>query len=770
MHGSRRACALAMAALFGLCISSAAMASDASFTLTATAKDLDAYFPGQLGNGFFSTLTGPRGTEGNLAYMIGLMDETPGDVARPAAIPGWTGIDYSTGLSHAGQFWLNQVDMTPARFQDYRQTLDMYDGTLATHYRYIDGRKRTDIDVATLVSQASPHLAATQLTLTPDFDGDVQISFPLDLWAPHQPRFPLATLDGPQMQEAVAAHNLQLRPMPPDVPDRAPLWYHGDTQLVAGDGDTQQLTLWLDGRAAHGARMAEAVAVSLPRGLHVRDVRLYRSDYKLSLEVHADVRKGQSYRFAKFVAASRERWGGDAKDDLALATKARDQGFDALLSAHRDAWHRLWQSDIVIDGDAKAQQIVHSDLYYLLSNAAPDTDWPIGACGMTPGYTGHVFWDSDSWVFPALLLLHPERAKSLVMFRSRSLPQAEQRAKARGLRGAMYPWEADPDNGSSQTPHSAQILDEREIHVNADVAIAQWQYYLATHDLDWLKRHGWPVIRAVADFWASRATRVPGTSHYAIEHVTSVDEDYNDVPNDTFTNASARKALRIAFDAAALAGDTADPRWAAVADGLVLPFDAKEGHYLDFDASVPHDIDSWGGSSLPMLSYPSLDLPMDAATRRRDYDYAIAPITRSHHDPNSMGFTPLSIAASTAGDTAAASEWFQHNLTAHVLKPPYNVRTETANNNTGYFMTASGGLLQNMLYGFTGLRIERDGLVQAYAPMLPAQWRAMTVKHVRFRGDTFDITVDRDAAGKVRLERHPATANSTDHANHREQT
>ncbi|WP_199098850.1 glycoside hydrolase family 65 protein [Dyella sp. ASV21] len=733
-------------------------ASDASFRLTATAANWATYFPGQLGNGYASTLTGPRGTEGNLGFLAGLMDYTPGDVSRPAAVPGWSAIDYSTGPSHAGTFWLNQVDLSPARFRDYQQVLDMYDGTLSTSYRYVDGHKATQIEVTSLVSQAAPHLAATQLALTPDFDGDIELSFPLDLWAPHQPRFAMATLDGPSLMEALAANQQRLQAQPPDRADRAAVWYAGDTQVLAADGDVRELTLWLDGRAAHGARMAQAVAVSLPAGLTPRDVTLYRSDYKLSLDMRVPVRKGQRYVFHKIVALSREGWGGDAKENRALAMAARRHGFDALLAEHRAAWHALWQSDIVIDGDARAQQIVHSDLYYLLVNAAPDTAWPIGACGMTPGYTGHVFWDSDSWVFPALLLLHPERARSLAMFRSHGLPQAQQRARARGLRGAMYPWEADPDNGSSQTPHSAQLLDEREIHVNADIAIAQWQYFLATHDRRWLADHGWPVIRAVADFWVSRASPVVGTSGYAIEHVASVDEDYNDVPNDTFTNLSARKALQIADAAARELGAASDPQWRKVAHGLVIPFDAQAGHHLDFDASVPHDIDSWGGSSLPMLSYPSLDVPMDPSTRRRNYAYAIAPIEGSSKDPNSMGFTPLSIAASTAGDPAAAADWFQRNLTAKVLKPPFNVRTETAGNNTGYFTTASGGFLQNLLYGFTGLRLQEPGLVEAYEPMLPAQWRAMTLRHVALRGEYLDITLERDAYGKVILHRMPSRA------------
>ena len=79
------------------------------------------------------------------------------------------------------------------------------------------------------------------------------------------------------------------------------------------------------------------------------------------------------------------------------------------------------------------------------------------------------------------------------IFRAHTLDAARARASARGLRGAMYPWEADPENGSEQTPHFAWILGEREIHVNADVAIAQYQYWQATRDRDWLRQRGWLI-------------------------------------------------------------------------------------------------------------------------------------------------------------------------------------------------------------------------------------------------------------------------------------
>jgi len=724
---------------------------DSSFTLRATAADFGNYFPSYLANGYFSTLTAPRGTEGNLAYMAAFMDYGKDDISRPAAIPGWSEIDYSTGDSAAGHFWMNQVPLNAALFQDYSQVLNMQEATLRTRYRYVDHGRSTQINVTTFVSEASTHLAATQMSLTPDFDGSVELSFALNLWAPYQPRLPLATLTGEQMQEAVAAHNMHLVAIAPATPDRAPIWYHGDTHVVAADGDTRQLTLWLDGRAEQGLAMAEAAALRLPDGVQPSDITLYKSQYRLALNLKVDVRKGRTYTFTKFIAASREDWGGDGQADLKLALDARSAGFDDLLERHRAAWHELWRSDIAIDGDARAQTAVHSDLYYLLATSTADTRWPMGACGLTPGYTGHAFWDSDSWIFPALLLLHPERAKSLVMFRAHTLPAAQARAQARGFKGAKYPWEADPENGSEQTPNFAYVLGEREIHVNADVAIAQWQYWLATQDRDWLKKYGWPVIRNVADFWASRAAWNADQKRYEIVHVTSVAENYNDVPNDTFTNVSAQKVLRIAAKAAAIVGDRADPHWAEVAAKLYIPFSVTEQRHLDFDASVPRD--PLEGSTLGLLMYPSLDVPMTAQIRRNDFDYTMIAVKQGHHQPHGMSMAPASIAAAAVGDAPLAVAWLQSNFTSNLIKPPFNVRTETPDNNSGYFVTASGGFLQNLLYGFSGLRIEEQGLIEAYAPVLPPEWKSMTLEGVAFRGRRYDITVDRDSSGRIRLSR-----------------
>ncbi|MGH8295849.1 MAG: glycoside hydrolase family 65 protein [Steroidobacteraceae bacterium] len=742
------ACAVAIAALVPLAAAEARGGTNSSFLLSAHLEDVPAYFPGLLGNGYISSLTAPRGTEPTQTYLVAFMDYTPGDISRPALVPGWTGIDFSPGRAGSHRDWLDRAPVSAARFSGYRQTLDVHDGTLTTHYCFLDQGRNTQVDVVSLVSEASPHLAATRFTITPDFAGWVRLSFPITLWPRHQPRFPLGRMTGPQMEKALAAHGLALRPAGPARADRAAIWYPGYTQVLRSGGDVGSLSLWLDGKAAYGLPMAMAAAIQLPPAARGARVTLRRDRDHLALEVTLRVARHQTYAFTKFVAMSRAGWGGDGADDLSLARTARRDGFTRLLERQRAAWDRLWRSDIVIDGDPKAQRLAHSALYYLLVSTTAGTGWATGPCGLTPCYSGHVFWDSDTWVFPALLLLHPRHAESLVSFRARTLAAAQRRAAQHGFKGAMYPWESDPQYGTDVTPYSARVLSDTEIHVGADVAIAQWQYYLATLDRDWLARDGWPVIRGVADFYASRASPDPVHHRYDIAHVTSVSESHNDIPNDTFTNVEAARALEIAASAAAVLAVQPDPRWRRIARGLYIPVTAGGQHYLAFDPAVAPPR---SGGPLPLLFLPSLDFEMPHGLLEGTYDFAVRGRPAGAAAGFSMAPMPLAAAADEAGDGAAAGKWLDLYVTGGTLEPPFNVRTETMDNNVGPFLTGTGGYLQSLIYGITGLRIRKSGLVAAYPPALPAGWRSVTLQNATFRGRSITLRVERDPRGAVRL-------------------
>lgn len=732
-------------------LSSAAPASDGGFRLSTGLEQLPAYFPGLLGNGYIATLTTPRGTDAAQTYLVGLMDYSAGDISRPALVPGWTAIDFAPGDAGSKGEWVDEAPLTAAHFADYRQTLDMHEAMLTTRYSYSDQGRQVAVHGTVFVSEASPHLAVAHLSMTPGYDGWMRLSFPLTIWDRHTPRFPLGRLTGPEQDEILAAHGMALQPRPPATADRASLWYPGYTAVGETGGDARTFSMWLSGRAASGSAVAMAAAIALPAAAPAAKVTLSRDAHHLALDVTLRVAKGHTYDLTKYVVVSRAGWGGSASEDLTLARQARARGFDRLAGEQRSAWRALWQSDIVIEGDPRAQQVAHSQLYYLLASSTPDSAWATGPCGLTLCYAGHVFWDSDTWMFPALLLLHPRRAESILAFRERTLAAAHERARQHGYQGAMFPWESDPQNGTDQTPYSAHLLAESEIHVNSEVAIAQWQYYLATHDRDWLRVHGWPVIRDVARFWASRVTSDPDRKRYHILHVTSVAESNADIPDDTFTNLGAAEALEIATAAAKIIGERPDPAWTRIAQGLYIPMAPNGQYHLAFAPSVTARGKDFGGGPVALLFLPALDFEMSADLRRNDYEHAIQPDAARSVGRVSMGILPRVAAADEVDRGAAAAAWAKLFETGGTLKEPYNVCTETAANDVGPFLTGSGSYLQSLIYGLTGLRLRDAGLVPAYPPALPPGWRSLTLRGVAFRGRRLTIRVIRDPNGAARL-------------------
>lgn len=144
---------------------------------------------------------------------------------------------------------------------------------------------------------------------------------------------------------------------------------------------------------------------------------------------------------------------------------------------------------------------------------------PMGLSGL--GYNGHAFWDTEIWMYPALLLLQPKIAESLIEYRYQRLQAARHNAFSHGYKGAMYPWESAA-SGNEETPVWA-LSGPFEHHITADVAIAAWNYYLVTKDKEWLREKGYSILKETADFWASRVER-NGPGKYDIKNVVAADE------------------------------------------------------------------------------------------------------------------------------------------------------------------------------------------------------------------------------------------------------
>jgi len=699
-----------------------------------------------LGNGRFSVVIPPLGFGPSLSFRGGLYEHGPGDVPRIAALPTWNGVAVADGSawlqaqlppdsSVHGDRWLEPLAPAVGSLHGYRQVLDMHSGTARTSYEWANQDRRTSMVVESFVSRAAPGVAATRLQLTPRQQGRMRV------------RFTVAARPGPRRLALNRIKQLE------SEWGHGKIWYPGHMVVLSRSATRLRdgARLWMistpEGRAIS---LVQGVSVTWPRSLPGMRARATTSADRVSVEVAFDAAADSTYSFIQLTGITSPQEGPDPSDRVARALSAAQAlGYGRLAADNAQAWRRRWESDIRIDGHPELQRLVRSMLFYLLCSADSGTALGIPPMGLSSaGYYGHIFWDSDTWMFPSLLLTHPDIARSLVAFRGRTLAAAQRNARANGYRGAMYPWEAD-ELGSETTPHFAVQNARSEIHVNGDVALAQWQYYLATGDSSWLARHGYPVIRETANFWVSRATYDSTDGQYHIKNVVSVAEGMIGVNDDAYTNAVARKNLEIAVTASERLGLPADSRWPRVAAKLHLPYDSASQFFRTYEGAP----DSTLGAVTPLLSYP-LGLEMSTSAKRAQLEQAVRQLLAE--GPGAMmGSTLLSVDAAELGDRALMDSLLPHSYQGH-MKGPFLMLSETPTNNAVNFVTGAGGFLQQVIYGYTGLRLRDGGLEPAFAPLLPSRITRLEIRNVQIRGKRWDVIVD--AGGRRMVARPDSSA------------
>lgn len=395
------------------------------------------------------------------------------------------------------------------------------------------------------------------------------------------------------------------------------------------------------------------------------------------------------------------------------------EGEEALMQAHYRLWDELWQGDIRIEGDDDAQRIVRFALFNLYSSCRGGSRLSIPPMGLSlQGYNGHIFWDTELWMYPPMLLLNQDIARSMLDYRFDRLPAARKKALAYGYRGAMFPWESD-DSGEEATPTHA-LTGPFEHHITADIGIACWNYYCVTRDMRWLQREGYPLLKEIADFWASRVTRNQDGS-YSIHNVTGADEYANGVTDNAFTNGAASLALKYACQAAEICGEKVPEIWREIGENIRI---------LQFENGVTREHSTYKGEMIKqadanLLAYP-LGVITDEYRQRQDLEYYAERIDQK--DGPAMSYSVYCVQYARMGEADKAYEMFRRCYEPN-LKKPFGVISETPTSNNPYFMTGAGGLLQAVLNGFCGLQITDEGIVQLPSA-LPSHWKRVTVTGV----------------------------------------
>ncbi|MFD4319065.1 glycoside hydrolase family 65 protein [Streptomyces sp. NPDC058548] len=300
----------------------------------------------------------------------------------------------------------------------------------------------------------------------------------------------------------------------------------------------------------------------------------------------------------------------------ALDAIARAPAFPRLLSAHKEAWQRVWeQGELHVPGEAG--RILRLHVFHLLQTLSPhtaDLDVGVPARGLHgEAYRGHVFWD-ELFVLPYLDLHFPEVARALLMYRHRRLPAARTAAHLAGRQGAMYPWQS-ASSGREETqalhlnPRSGRWLADHsrlQRHVGSAVAFNVWRYAQATGDRGFLHSDGAEILLEVARFWAGAASFDPALRRYRICGVVGPDEYHDGYPGATvpgiddnaYTNATAAWVLARGLD---LLGELSEARRSDLSEQLSLDEselarweDVSRRLYVPFHQGVVSQFEGYG--------------------------------------------------------------------------------------------------------------------------------------------------------------------------------
>ncbi|MGH4034153.1 discoidin domain-containing protein [Actinomycetota bacterium Odt1-20B] len=642
--------------------------------------------------------------------------QTADDRQAVAALPNWTTLTVRTGGPHGDTF---NSSTPPGRISHYRQSLLLHCGIVRTSLTWTaaDGR-RTDLVYEVLADRAHPHVGAVRMRMTPHWSGEATVTDTLDGRGARRIR----QTGGGDRTRGGEHRDADGRPAP-----------------------SMDVAFRTDGTNVEGA-----VASTLRPGRGTHHATIQRARPARGMTTHqaltVPVRRGQSYDVTKYVGVDTALTSRTPRQDATTAARrAADRGWQTLLRSHTAAWSRLWRADIEVPGQRKLQSWVRSAQYGLLSNSRAGAANSIAPAGLTSdNYAGLVFWDAETWMYPGLLATRPELARSVVDYRYRTRAGARQNARKLGHRGLFSPWNSGSSGDLATECHSVDPPHCRtQIHLQSDISLATWQYYLATKDTQWLRERGWPVLKGIAEFWASRVSRTQDGS-YSIKNTAGPDEYSNGVDDAVFTNAGAATALRHATRAANLLGERAPKEWKTIADRVRIPYDARRKVFRQYDG--------YNGSTIKqadtvLLMYP-LEWPMPKGAAASTLDYYAQ---RTDPDGPAMTDSVHAIDAAGIGEPGCSTYTYLERSIKPFVRGPFAQFSEARGDKAGAddplagspahdFLTGKGGFLQIFTNGLTGLRMRENSL--RLDPMLPPQLhRGVTLRGLTWQGRTYDIAI-----------------------------
>jgi alpha,alpha-trehalose phosphorylase len=469
---------------------------------------------------------------------------------------------------------------------------------------------------------------------------------------------------------------------------------------------------------------------------------------------------GQRLRLDKFVAYG---WSGARslpaiRDQVRAAlTTAKQTGWDGLLAEQRSYLDDFWdKADVQIDGDTEVQQAVRFGQFHVLQAGARAENRAIPAKGLTgPGYDGHAFWDTETFVLGALILTLPAAAASALKWRHSTLPAAIERASQLGLKGAAFPWRTIAGaECSAYWPAGTAAF-----HINADIADAVIRYVDATGDTEFHQGTGMDLLVQTARMWRSLGHH-DGRGRFHIDGVTGPDE-YSAIADDNiYTNLMAQQNLTAAAEAAQRFPDRARELgidaeeaagWRDAAEAMHIPFDEVLGVHPQSEGFTRHRAWDFAGTSKEqyplLLHFPYFDLYRKQVVKQADLVLAMQlrpdAFTAEQKARNFDYYEPLTVrdsSLSACTQAVLAAEVGHLGLAYDYLGEAALMDLRDLENNTrdGVHIASLAGAWVALVAGFGGLRHYKGEV--SFAPRLPEGLTRLAFT-LLLRGQRLRVTV-----------------------------
>jgi len=468
----------------------------------------------------------------------------------------------------------------------------------------------------------------------------------------------------------------------------------------------------------------------------------------IGLQYEVKVKQNQTFCIEKYGGYSRSNDCSTLSKSIAL--------FDSLLEKQKEDWDHIWEtSDIVIEGDEKAQQGIHFNIFQLNQTySGKYAHLNIGPKGFTgEKYGGSTYWDTEAYCLPFYMATKgAEVARNLLMYRYNQLDKAIENAQKLGFTGgaALYPMVTM--NG--EECHNEWEITFEEIHRNGAIAFAIYNYTRYTGDESYIKEYGIKVLIAIARFWAQRVSFSTEKQKYVILGVTGPNEYENNINNNFYTNYLASWCLRYAAEQVTTLQKEditkeETQQWLHIAQNIYLPYSEKYGVYLQQDGFLDKDLK-------PVTAIPAEERPLNqhwswdrilrspyikqADTLQGFYffeDHFTKEELQKHYEfyepftvhESSLSPCVHSVLASALGKTDEAYTLYLR--TARLDLDDYNKEVHE-----GLHITSMAGTWLSIVEGFAGMRVKNGKLT--FTPRLPKHWKSLSFK-VIFQGETKEI-------------------------------